>query len=287
MPIFDRIVMVDWSAAAVPTTGRDSIWIGEAARAPINVPTRAAAMAWLRDAARDAIGTGRKLLIGFDFAFGYPVGTAARFGGGWQGVWSWLADRAADADSNANDRFEVAADFNGRFSEVEGPLWGLPPRRAVDGVGPRKPAALPPGIPARRVVERLVPSASPVWKLAYTGAVGSQTLLGIARLERWRRDPAFADTLAVWPFETEFADVLERPVTLAEIYPSLFPVEQRADEVRDAAQVRTLAEGFAQLDAADALRPHLAGPSDPEARRLALAEEGWIMGVGDRPLTLA
>ena len=286
MPIFDRIVMVDWSAAAVPTRGRDSVWIGEAARSPINMPTRSAAMAWLRDAARDTIIAGRKLLIGFDFAFGYPAGVAVRFGGGWQAVWSWLAARAHDADDNANDRFAVAADFNARFPGVDGPLWGVPPRRTVEGVAATSPPSPPAGIPARRAVERIVTNASPVWKLAYTGAVGSQTLLGIARLERWRRDRAFAGALAVWPFETEFAHALDAPVTLAEIYPSLFPVTPGEGEVKDAAQVRTLAEGFVALDTADALRPHLAGPTDPRARAVALAEEGWIMGVGDRALTL-
>ena len=286
VPIFDRIVMVDWSAAATPTTGRDSIWIGETKRKPINMPTRFAAMTWLREVAQDAVDQGRRLLIGFDFAFGYPVGVAARFGGGWEAVWSWLAARANDADSNANDRFAVAADFNARFPGVDGPLWGLPRRRTIEGVAATKPATLPDGIPARRAVERIVTNASPVWKLAYSGAVGSQTLLGIARLERWRRDPAFAGALAVWPFETEFADALDAPVTLAEIYPSLFPVTPGEGEVKDAAQVCTLAEGFAALDAAGALRPHLAGPSDPDARAVALAEEGWIMGVGDRALTL-
>ena len=286
MPLFDRIVMVDWSAAASPATGRDSIWIGEAGRAPFNAPTRSAAIAWLRGAARDVIEAGRKLLIGFDFAFGYPAGVAARFGGGWRGVWDWLATRVRDGDDNRNDRFAVAADFNARFPDVEGPLWGVPPGRAVAGVRATKPAAPPPGIPARRAVERIVTAASPVWKLAYTGAVGSQTLLGIARLERWRRELAFADALAIWPFETGFADALDRPVVLAEIYPSLFPVAAYPGEVRDAAQVRTLADGFAALDGADALRAHLAGPTAPNARAVALAEEGWIMGVGDRALCL-
>ena len=32
MPLFDAYVMVDWSAAAAPVTGRDSIWIGAFAR---------------------------------------------------------------------------------------------------------------------------------------------------------------------------------------------------------------------------------------------------------------
>ena len=32
MPLFDRYVMVDWSAATKPTKGRDSIWLGQFVR---------------------------------------------------------------------------------------------------------------------------------------------------------------------------------------------------------------------------------------------------------------
>ncbi|MDA3007897.1 MAG: cobalamin biosynthesis protein CbiG, partial [Actinomycetota bacterium] len=77
--LFDRYVMVDWSAASSPRLGRDSIWIAErtagtAATAPVNIPTRAAAMAALTDL---VMTTGdERVLIGFDFTFGYPTGTA-------------------------------------------------------------------------------------------------------------------------------------------------------------------------------------------------------------------
>ena len=286
MTLFDRIVMVDWSAAARPATGRDSIWIGEVGCPPRNHSTRKAAMDWLSNVGLDCVRRGLRLLVGFDFAFGYPSGVAARFGSGWQAVWRWLHERVSDADDNVNDRFQVAAEFNGRFPDVEGPLWGLPPGRRVPGVRATKPAAYPPGIAERREVERIVTGASPVWKLAYAGAVGSQTLLGIARLEGLRRHAALGPSVAVWPFETSFSDQIERPVTLAEIYPSLFPVALMPGEVKDAAQVRTLADGFAALDAMDALAPHLAGPTTPAIRARAMAEEGWIMGVGDRALAL-
>ena len=290
MRLFDRIVMVDWSAAAVPTLGRDSIWVSAAAVAggpsrEVNHPTRHAAMEALRGAIRATLKAGERMLIGFDFAFGYPRGTIRPLGGGWRDLWRWLARELRDDEDNANDRFAVAARFNALFSG-EGPLWGRPARARVPGVEPTRPARFPDGLRERRLVEDIVPRAQPTFKLAYPGSVGSQALTGIARLERLRREPGLAPHLAVWPFETGFARDLAAPVTLAEIFPSLHPVVPRGDEVRDSAQVRTLATGYAALDRACALRDHLAGPGDPTARETALREEGWIVSVGDAPMPL-
>ena len=46
MPLFDTYIIVDWSAARTPKTGRDSIWIcrlGLDGETVVNPPTRAAA----------------------------------------------------------------------------------------------------------------------------------------------------------------------------------------------------------------------------------------------------
>ena len=288
MPLFDRIVMVDWSAAAVPTRGRDSIWIADALVSggeprTANPATREEAMQRLSELAG---GAGRTL-IGFDFAFGYPQGTAEPFGGCWRDVWRWLGTEARDGPANENDRFEVAARFNAHFPERDGPLWGLPSGRAVDGVRPTKFATHFRHPPERRRVERIVRNAQPTGKLAYPGSVGSQTLLGIARLERWRRDAALGSRTTIWPFQTGFADALASGIVIAEIFPSLHPVTERPHEVRDQAQVRTLASGYAELDRRDMLLDHLSGPDDAEAREAALREEGWIMSVRDAPMPLA
>jgi len=120
----------------------------------------------------------------------------------------------------------------------------------------------------RRRVERRVPRAQPCWKLFTTGSVGSQALLGLPRLARLRR--RYGEDLAVRPFEGRAA-----PLVLAEIYPSLLSEavarQTRPDEVRDAAQVRVLAQALARLPA-DRLEAML---------RMGDAEEGWILGVGD------
>ena len=287
---FDRIVMVDWSAAAVPTTGRDSIWTAEATVTanvgrPINHPTRSAAMSYLAGVIDTALAVGERLLMGFDFAFGYPRGVATRLGGGWRSVWRWMEQQLRDEADNANDRFEVAARLNALFPG-EGPLWGRPAAAEIAGLEPKRPKRAPFDLPWRRHVEDLVPKAQPTFKLAYPGSVGSQTITGIARLETLRKQPAWADKIRVWPFETGFAEDLSAPILLAEIFPSLHPVVPLGNEVRDAAQVRTLAQGYAALSATGGLVSHLAGPNDPTMRRDALAEEGWIMSVGDAPMPL-
>src|SRR5262245_60527212 len=95
MPLFDAYLMVDWSAAAVPTVGRDSIWYalraGRRERCA-NLPTRAAAQATLRALLLRLRGEGQRVLVGFDFPFGYPAGFAAALGlGDWRRLWRFLA----------------------------------------------------------------------------------------------------------------------------------------------------------------------------------------------------
>jgi hypothetical protein len=70
-------------------------------------------------------------------------------------------------------------------------------------------------------------------------------------------------------------------VTFAEVYPSLLRAQPRRGEVKDQAQVRTLAEHFASLDGAGELAELLTEPLDADAGAIeaALREEGWILGV--------
>ncbi|MEO1745188.1 MAG: cobalamin biosynthesis protein CbiG, partial [Pseudomonadota bacterium] len=64
--------------------------------------------------------------------------------------------------------------------------------------------------------------------------------------------------------------------------PSLFTVDEGPGEVRDAAQVRTLATHFAQLDETGDFRALLSRPimMDDETAEAVLREEGWIVGAG-------
>ena len=130
-PLFDAYAMVDWSAASRPARGADSIWLGIArpgAETQVeNIPTRLEARTRLKTLAAAAVKQGEKLLIGFDFPFGYPTGVAGHITGedNALALWRWIAARLEDADDNANNRFDVATEIN-RLYAGTGPFWGRP-----------------------------------------------------------------------------------------------------------------------------------------------------------------
>jgi len=284
--LFDRYVMVDWSANSTPKTGRDSIWITSGSTRGrvrlVNPPTRREAVELLVEL---VLAHGQeRLLIGFDFSFGYPVGFAeavAGTGAGWEAVWAMLFERIIDADDNANNRFEVAAELNGVLDGV-GPFWGHPGASAP--VTRRRPPA---GRLAEfRLAERRVIDEGhrpfSAWQLAYPGSVGSQMMLGIARLEGLRRDPRLAGRGRVWPFETGFG-VEGSPgkpgqVLFAEIWPSMFPITS-TEAVRDAAQVDSMVRLLRSVDRSGELAAWLTPILSSGERRVVLAEEGWTLGV--------
>lgn len=286
-PLFDRYLIIDWSGANRPVKGANSIWIGAAkgandgirVDAPVNIQTRADAAEFISTQIEDALARNARLFIGLDFAFGYPEGAASYLAGEahWRALWRVLADEVEDSPDNASNRFDLA----GRWNRTRLPrpcYWGCPPGKAFAGLSPTKPKDL--GDFAFRRVERACPPAKSVWQLSYAGAVGSQAMLGIARLAAIRA--RFAQNLSVWPFETEFASKLDAPVIMAEVYPSLFPVIPDAGEVIDAAQVRTLAQTFAALDASGRFHQLLDKPGGmtEEDTAAILTEEGWIVGAG-------
>jgi precorrin-8X/cobalt-precorrin-8 methylmutase len=296
-PVFDAYVMVDWSAASVPTAGADSIWIAcverrDGALTPAsleNPRTRRAASAMLADRLSDLVARDRVTLVGFDFAFGYPAGFARRLrrdGADWRGVWKELAAPMRDADDNANNRFEVASALNERISGGPFPFWGCPARAAGPLLSPRKPAGFDGTLPELRLCDRAAGGPHPVWKLAYPGCVGSQTLLGIAHLQALRHHPWFAEVARVWPFETGLRAV-ERPdtsgwrVLFAEIYPSIFDSRAIPHQVKDARQVQAVVEHVSRLDESGGLSALFAGPPDltTEQRRAIETEEAWILGI--------
>ena len=299
-PLFDAYVMADWSAAAVPATGADSIWIAAAERdsegalAPprlVNPPTRQAAVAYLADHLSDLIARDRTVLAGFDFAFGYPAGFARMLrrdgSADWRVIWTELATRIRDAVDNANNRFSVAAALNRRASGGAFPFWGCPAAAAGPLLSARKPDGYGADLAEFRLCDLAGGGAQPVWKLAYPGSVGSQSLTGIPHLQALRRHPWLEDRVRLWPFETGLKP-LARPgpgegwrVLLAEIYPSLFDAAAIAHPVKDARQVHAVVDRLAGLDGEGRLAPLFAGPAELAAgqRRAVEQEEGWILGI--------
>jgi precorrin-8X/cobalt-precorrin-8 methylmutase len=285
MTLFDRYIAVDWSAANTPRTDTDSIWIAdlgpEGMHPSVNPPTRAEAMAVVEARLDDARTRGQRVLAGFDFAFGYPTGTARAMAGkaGWMALWTVISEAVVDGPDNRSNRFEAAARFNRTLEQEH--FWGHPPHRVYAGLAPTRPTHGYPYIAEHRLAERHINGPQPVWKLSGAGSVGGQSLLGIARLARLRTE---RPDVAVWPFDTDFDRAL-KPVTLAEIYPSMFRLTGRVLP-RDREQVEVTVQTFAALDAAGRLGTFLGAPADlsPDQRRAAVEEEGWIVGAGHAAL---
>ncbi len=297
-PLFDAYVMVDWSAASVPRKGKDSIWICHLRRvageleqaASVNIPTRLEARARLLDMLAANVSADLSTLIGFDFPFGYSHAFAARLGLAgppWRAMWELLASRIEEKPENDNNRFAVAAELNRQISGGPAPFWGCPKRdpslgQFLQPTHHRLHEAL--GLSEKRVADARTKGPQPVWKLVGAGAVGSQALTGIPIVHWLRSHPSLAGVSEVWPFETGLSVLRPRSrpsIVFAEVYPSLIPSVPRDGEVKDEAQVRTIAAYFARLDDAGALATQFAGPADltEEERARVETEESWILGV--------
>src|SRR5215210_2250223 len=224
MPLFDTYVAVDWSAAKSRGRGAGSIWVAVGReRLPTveNPPTRAAATERVRELLVQRAAAGDRILVGFDFAYGFPRGFADAVAPGegppWRRVWDLMAGLVVDEADNANNRLDVAAALNGRVGDIV--FWGSGDSR----VPPTKPPR--PALPEFRAVEHVLrrngsyPKA--VWQLSYAGSVGSQVLLGIPRVRALRNEHHLAAVSAVWPFETGFSTAHDAQVVHAEIYPTL------------------------------------------------------------------
>jgi len=291
--MFDRFVIVDWSAANQPKTGRDSIWIcavdrGGRERLVENPPTRYSARSLLGNLLSDARARGERVLLGFDFPFGYPAGFAGRLGLNdappWRALWDEIASRLTDQENNKNDRFIVAAEFNRRVSNRAFPFWGCPVRFTHDYLGPKHHNGHDAdGLAEKRLIDRWMVGAQPCWKLAYTGSVGSQSLTGIPVVRALRNDPSWAADARIWPFETGLTVPDEAQIVFAEVWPSWWRRDIRSNygPPNDKAQVRTVARIFAAANRAGELASWFAG--DPsltdEQRHAAETEEAWTLGV--------
>lgn len=298
--LFDHYVIVDWSAANQKKKGRDSIWIchrGPNGERCANPSTRRAARDALIELLTDAVASRQRVLLGFDFPFGYPVGFAAKLcldGLPWRAVWDEISRLIEDDGNNKNNRFKVGAELNRRVSQGRFPFWGCPVGFTDQYLAPTHHHLHTENEPLRerRLIDDWMVGAQPCWKLAYAGSVGSQSLTGIPVVRALRDDPRWADRARVWPFETGLDLPDEARIVFAEVWPSWWPdwkKMQQPGEVNDSAQVRNVAQVFAERDEVGELRTWFAG--DPglsdEQRRQVETEEAWTLGVTARRSAVA
>ena len=292
---FDEYITVDWSSASSPQIGPNSIWIctskchsEEPQKSRLhNIPTRSAATEWLRGHLYTSVQAGNRILVGFDFPFGYPAGTASALGmqgPQWKNMWRLLFNSLSDNHKNENNRFDLAEKLNRQITGEAFPFWGNvrdEKRKYLLRRG-RRPHKQD-DVAERRLVEKLVPSAQPVWKLAGVGSVGSQALTGIPAVWSLRFDPRLAKKTRIWPFETGLRIEPSAQIIMAEIYPSIFPLRLIRGKPKDAAQVTAAARALAIADRNNQIDSLFVGRSDLKKRDIKIIEneEAWILGVSD------
>lgn len=267
MTPFDTFAMVDWSGGN--DTGlrprKDAIWAcvvrNGTALEPVYLRNRQIAENWLGDLIDTELAEGRRLLLGFDFPFGYPQGFARALTGTDDPLtlWDWFERRIQDAPK-ANNRFDLAGQINRQFGG-NGPFWANGLARDIDGL-PRTKAGYHNPFEDRRAIETRAKGSFTCWQMAGAGAVGGQVMMGLPVLARLRR--RFASKLSVWPFEP-----LSTPVALVEIWPSLTLGAAPDDRIKDAWQVEQVALNLAHMPVLE-----LEALLDVYA-----PEEGWILGV--------
>ena len=298
--LFDAYIIVDWSAAGKPAQGANSVWIGALARdarlqfkfQSANPPTRLKAREMIAGLAERFAARGDRVLIGFDFALGYPAGTAAAASLTKQGVEPWqamyrhLSGKVREKEDNSNTRFAIAAGLNYAMTKGPLPFWGAPARDQITTLSGAKGDFSASPVAEYREAEKWVRQqykAKPksVWQLYGAGSVGSQTLLGIPTVN-WLRERL--SNAAIWPFETGFQALDEETlgetkIVFAEVYPSLVEAQPGPGEVADQAQVRALARHYCDLDESGKLAPLFGPPEslDLEVLPKIVAEEGWIL----------
>jgi len=296
---FDYFIAVDWSSRTKPSPtkpSKDAIWIGEGRHSGRVTSryfrTREAAVNYLEAKLVRLVKRNQRVLVGWDFSFGYPkgLGKALRIEKKhpWKHIWKLLDRLIIDEADNYNNRFTVGGELNRRISMGSGPFWGVTTGQSGIFLGAKRDFRYPvvnkhATLRERRLVEERVPRMQPGWKLAYTGSVGSQALLGIPRLYQLAfKNEALKSSSFIWPFETRFTDEMPTGscVVHAEIYPSMVPLKKK-HAIPDRAQVRAFVQWLQSQQTEDKLTDWLAGPENlsKKDRKRILRHEGWVLGV--------
>lgn len=309
MRLFDAYLFVDWSArnSRTPQTpAADALWVGESVpdlnhQKETYYRTRNEAVTGIAGALLNHAREKRRVLVGFDFPYGYPRGfcRALRLPSGpqsWWHIWAEFTTRVRDNDDNINNRFEVASQLNAIAGNGNpGPFWGCPKQYVTASLN-RHSARYPfhtigGHLQRLRITEGRLHGVLPAWQLYGNGSVGSQALVGIPRIYQLRRDLQLLQFSRVWPFETGFTTTRapsKGPFVLyAETWPGI--VRDRTESylfadpslIRDCAEVRALCDWAAESDAEGSLAKFFGPPRglNEQEGKACVEEEGWILGA--------
>ena len=265
--------------------------------------TRHEGISYLTSLLLEHVEKRRRVLVGFDFPYGYPSGFSQALGLSfglhpWRRVWDFLADKIQDNAKNVNNRFIAAGELNAIVGgNTAGPFWGCPLGTRIANLQRRSP-----GFPFNstggvwlqrlRIVEKRLSGTQEAWKLYGAGSAGSQALVGIPYVYRVRRHPELAWFSRVWPFETGFtADPSpdRGPFVLhSEIWPGVVKVRTKnllnADKtlIQDQAQVRAMCQWAKEIDDNGQLGRRFDKPTGltTEQIQACVQHEGWVLGAG-------
>ena len=154
--MFDTVLIVDWSGGNDRGTRpkKDAIWTGIAraglAEDPVYHRNRQLAEDWIIRFLAAELSAGRRVLAGFDFAFGYPAGFGRVLTGTDDpfAIWDWFAAHVQDSPQ-ANNRFDLAGQINARFPGI-GPFWGNGLARDIPDLPRKGLARQGHGLPEKR-----------------------------------------------------------------------------------------------------------------------------------------
>jgi len=308
--LFDVYMAIDWSARSKPSPekkSKDSIWVGEklasiaASECEQYLRTRTACYRYLLERLRSHFTENRRILVGFDFGFGYPRGFTKSLdlkgdAAPWKLIWDYLADHIEDEENNRNNRFETASVMNQLSGEkIPGPFWGCPATKETPYLSMKMPPAglVDPAdghvqkLAKYRLTDKATKGVQSLWKLFGNGSVGSQTLTGIPYVHKLRYHPELHEHSYIWPFEAGFSS---RPIPsngpmiiFAEIWPGLLQpsIPNEKSTIRDRAQVKAMVNWFDMLDKTGNLEPLFNAPTNLSKQEIddIIMEEGWILGA--------
>lgn len=298
--LFGAYVIVDWSAAEGKKTGESSVWVGVAKRdvrfrltyEAHNPATRLEAVTLLKTLLADLHKRGDRIFLGFNFALGFPRGTAAALkleGTAWEAMRDFVLKNIVDKADNTNNRFAVAAKFNRLTTDEAWPFWGAPKSQAQKWLSTLKPDHFG-DFPELRLTDEAthhlpkLAQAKSLWQMHGAGVAGGQTFLGLPAVKAIK--DILGDKAKIWPFETGFGALDDAALegvntVIAEVHPPMFSGIPEPLEVKDATQVRLTATAFAERDDKGELGALFAAPkalSEAEIDTVQ-TEEGWILGL--------
>lgn len=288
--LFDRYMVMQWSAATRPTRGDDSIWLASFDAVTQRTQcTSHATRATVEHALIDELSaaSNRSVFLGVDFPLGFPAGYAQRIasrGANFRATWAAITDAVDDDISNADNRFAAASRLNERSGSAPGPFWGCP----ADETTPALPATAPSsfgGLAEYRLTERRLRAAGrpsfSVWQLHGSSQAGRHAMLGIPMISRLVEHSRLGGRVRVWPFETG-CDALptrttKHPIVIGEMRPSLFDLDVSGAQPMDAGVVLAASHHLAELDRTGRLAKMFAPDLSRDEAVVVEREEGWIL----------